>query len=67
MEFTTSFEEIRERVFSPANTRASMPFPGPPARRGGEKAVAKAMLKSSKALAAEEGGNDVAPKAMMWW
>ncbi len=38
-------------------------FRGHQPERGGEKAVAKAMLKSSKALAAEEGGNDAAPKS----
>ena len=54
-------------VFSPPIPARRCHFRGHQPERGGEKAVAKAMLKSSKALAAEEGGNDAAPKAMMWW
>ncbi|MCS5946566.1 hypothetical protein LNP25_22800 [Klebsiella variicola subsp. variicola] len=56
VEFTTSFEEIRERILT-ANTPHVDAISGATSQSGsGEKAVAKAMLKSSKALAAEEGG-----------
>ncbi len=63
VEFTTSFEEIRERILT-ANTPHVDAISGATSQSEAvKKAVAKAMLKSSKALAAEEGGNDVAPKS----
>ncbi|HGI6381431.1 flavocytochrome c [Klebsiella pneumoniae] len=66
VEFTTSFEEIRERILT-ANTPHVDAISGATSQSEAvKKAVAKAMLKSSKALAAEEGGNDVAPQAIEW-
>lgn len=63
VEFTTSFEEIRERILT-ANTPHVDAISGATSQSEAvKKAVAKAMLKSSKALAAEEGGNDAAPKS----
>ena len=55
VEFTTSFEEIRERILT-ANTPHVDAISGATSQSEAvKKAVAKAMLKSSKALAAEEG------------
>lgn len=63
VEFTTSFEEIRERILT-ANTPHVDAISGATSQSEAvKKAVSKAMLKSSKALAAEEGGNDAAPKS----
>ncbi|WP_248790506.1 FMN-binding protein, partial [Escherichia coli] len=63
VEFTTSFEEIRERILT-ANTPHVDAISGATSQSEAvKKAVAKAMLKSSKALAAEEGGNDAASKS----
>ncbi|HEY3589654.1 MAG TPA: flavocytochrome c [Buttiauxella sp.] len=63
VEFTSSFEEIRERILS-ANTPHVDAISGATSQSEAvKKAVSKAMLKSSKALAAEEGGDDNAPKS----
>ena len=63
VEFTTSFEEIRERILS-ANTPHVDAISGATSQSEAvKKAVSKAMLKSSKALAAEEGAGDAAPKS----
>lgn len=57
VEFTTSFEEIRTRILD-ANTPHVDAISGATSQSEAvKKAVSKAMLKSSKALVAEEGGN----------
>lgn len=57
VEFTTSFEEIRTRILN-ANTPHVDAISGATSQSEAvKKAVSKAMLKSSKALVAEEGGN----------
>lgn len=62
VEFTTSFEEIRERILT-ANTPHVDAITGATSQSEAvKKAVAKAMVKSSKALAAEEGGATDTPK-----
>ncbi|WMY74523.1 flavocytochrome c [Buttiauxella selenatireducens] len=61
--FTTSFEEIRERILS-ANTPHVDAISGATSQSEAvKKAVSKAMLKSSKARVAEEGGDDNSPKS----
>lgn len=63
VEFTTSFEEIRERILT-ANTPHVDAISGATSQSEAvKKAVSKAMLKSSKALAIEEGGDDRAVKS----
>nr|VUD28369.1 fumarate reductase flavoprotein subunit [Raoultella sp. NCTC 9187] len=63
VEFTTSFEEIRERILT-ANTPHVDAISGATSQSEAvKKAVSKAMLKSSKALAVEEGGDDRAVKS----
>ncbi|TDN52971.1 fumarate reductase flavoprotein subunit [Buttiauxella sp. JUb87] len=63
VEFTSSFEEIRDRILS-ANTPHVDAISGATSQSEAvKKAVSKAMLKSSKALAAEEGGDDNSPKS----
>jgi Succinate dehydrogenase/fumarate reductase, flavoprotein subunit len=63
VEFTTSFEEIRERILT-ANTPHVDAISGATSQSEAvKKAVSKAMLKSSKALALEEGGADLTPKS----
>ncbi|MGK0736354.1 flavocytochrome c [Yokenella regensburgei] len=62
VEFTTSFEEIRERILT-ANTPHVDAITGATSQSEAvKKAVAKAMVKSSKALAAEEGCATDTPK-----
>jgi fumarate reductase flavoprotein subunit len=57
VEFTTSFEEIRTRILD-ANTPHVDAISGATSQSEAvKKAVSKAMLKSSKALVAEEGGD----------
>lgn len=57
VEFTTSFEEIRTRILD-ANTPHVDAISGATSQSEAvKKAVSKAMLKSSKALLAEEGGD----------
>ncbi|MEB4673255.1 flavocytochrome c [Enterobacteriaceae bacterium G50] len=57
VEFTTSFEEIRSRILD-ANTPHVDAISGATSQSEAvKKAVSKAMLKSSKALVAEEGGD----------
>ena len=57
VEFTTSFEEIRTRILD-ANTPHVDAISGATSQSEAvKKAVSKAMLKSSKARVAEEGGN----------
>ncbi|MEO3991256.1 flavocytochrome c [Pseudocitrobacter cyperus] len=57
VEFTTSFEEIRTRILE-ANTPHVDAISGATSQSEAvKKAVSKAMLKSSKARVAEEGGN----------
>lgn len=61
--FTTSFEEIRERILT-ANTPHVDAISGATSQSEAvKKAVSKAMLKSSKARVAEEGGDDNSPKS----
>ncbi|WBM70799.1 flavocytochrome c [Buttiauxella sp. WJP83] len=61
--FTTSFEEIRDRILS-ANTPHIDAISGATSQSEAvKKAVSKAMLKSSKARVAEEGGDDNSPKS----
>ena len=63
VEFVTSFEEIRSRILD-ANTPHVDAISGATSQSEAvKKAVSKAMVKSSKALAAEEGGDAAAPKA----
>ncbi|MGK0600892.1 flavocytochrome c [Yokenella regensburgei] len=62
VEFATSFEEIRERILT-ANTPHVDAITGATSQSEAvKKAVAKAMVKSSKALAAEEGCATDTPK-----
>lgn len=63
VEFTTSFEEIRERILT-ANTPHVDAISGATSQSEAvKKAVSKAMLKSSKALAVEEGGEAATAQA----
>lgn len=63
VEFVTSFEEIRSRILD-ANTPHVDAISGATSQSEAvKKAVSKAMVKSSKALQAEEGGEASAPQA----
>ncbi|MFJ2975052.1 flavocytochrome c [Kluyvera sp. NPDC087067] len=63
VEFVTSFEEIRSRILD-ANTPHVDAISGATSQSEAvKKAVSKAMVKSSKALQAEEGGESSAPQA----
>ena len=63
VEFVTSFEEIRSRILD-ANTPHVDAISGATSQSEAvKKAVSKAMVKSSKALVAEEGGDTAAPKS----
>ncbi|TDT59291.1 flavocytochrome c [Kosakonia oryzendophytica] len=62
VEFTSSFEEIRSRILD-ANTPHVDAISGATSQSEAvKKAVSKAMLKSSKARVAEEGGEPAGPK-----
>lgn len=63
VEFTSSFEEIRGRILD-ANTPHVDAISGATSQSEAvKKAVSKAMLKSSKARVAEEGGEPAGPKS----
>ncbi|MEZ2583068.1 flavocytochrome c [Kluyvera intermedia] len=63
VEFVTSFEEIRSRILD-ANTPHVDAISGATSQSEAvKKAVSKAMVKSSKALQVEEGGESSVPKA----
>jgi fumarate reductase flavoprotein subunit len=67
VEFTTSFEEIRERILT-ANTPHVDAISGATSQSEAvKKAVSKAMLKSSKALARKRAAMTRRRKAMTWW
>lgn len=62
VEFVTSFEEIKTRILD-ANTPHVDAISGATSQSEAvKKAVSKAMLKSTKARVAEEGGDEQAPK-----
>lgn len=62
VEFTTSFEEIRERILTANSPHVDAITGATSQSEAVKKAVAKAMVKSSKALAAEEGCATDTPK-----
>lgn len=62
VEFVTSFEEIKSRILD-ANTPHVDAISGATSQSEAvKKAVSKAMVKSTKARVAEEGGDELAPK-----
>jgi hypothetical protein len=67
VDFVTSFDEIRSRILTANSPHVDAISGATSQSESVKKAVSKAMVKSGKALAQEEGRTTPRRKIMMWW